>query len=467
MSRLFESRIGQEARKDNTVRKMIAKTKIFYAIVLAALLTGFAFQVKESVVKYLQGKTTTTIEWKEEKALTFPAMSFCPGFRKGSLKPVKIPNRAFPLLSYWDTHDVAPGAEIDESELKKWWYDSIFPPSEVFDFIQPPQDHHEASPESAEESRILGEDLTVNHKQIQTHDSEQVSIKSVITNYGACYTLNFHEPVSARKAAFLKLNMTGKTHIAIYIHSPGHEIGLYGNYWPAFVSQQVLTHDRNTIDFPLMKEVMSSTPGDSERCIQDENYNYADCLLQFAKRTYLNAKCSSICWFPQSLYITSNLTIPPCLTDQDTKCMSNHLVLNIIEKSERKSITGCKPECAQIRYMYNARQEVIGPHEEEVAFMFLFFESTVYSIFEEYVLYDENTIIAAVGGSLGLFLGLSCFQAVQMLTNCSKKAIENHCSTSTEVQNYSINNSLQVKDTTILSLDKKSWSAVLHCTSCS
>jgi hypothetical protein len=37
--------------------------------------------------------------------------------------------------------------------------------------------------------------------------------------------------------------------------------------------------------------------------------------------------------------------------------------------------------------------------------------------YEEYKLHDLSTIIAAVGGSMGLFLGFSCFQ-------CGKDLIE-------------------------------------------
>ncbi len=42
--------------------------------------------------------------------------------------------------------------------------------------------------------------------------------------------------------------------------------------------------------------------------------------------------------------------------------------------------------------------------------MFVRFETNDVIVLEEYLLYDFNDIIAAVGGSLGLFLGFSCLQ---------------------------------------------------------
>jgi hypothetical protein len=45
------------------------------------------------------------------------------------------------------------------------------------------------------------------------------------------------------------------------------------------------------------------------------------------------------------------------------------------------------------------------------------FSSMYLMKYEEYKLHDLSTIIAAVGGSMGLFLGFSCFQ-------CGKDLIE-------------------------------------------
>ena len=44
--------------------------------------------------------------------------------------------------------------------------------------------------------------------------------------------------------------------------------------------------------------------------------------------------------------------------------------------------------------------------------VFVRFETNEVMLLEEYLVYDFNDIVAAVGGSLGLFLGFSCLQVI-------------------------------------------------------
>ncbi len=118
------------------------KTQAFFALILLILIIGFAFQVRESVSKYLSGKTTTAIEWKSESALPLPTLSFCPGFKNGGLKPVRKPDKELAILSYFDTHNVS---ETTEEELMTWWNNYTFEAFELFDFMRPPQDHEVTS----------------------------------------------------------------------------------------------------------------------------------------------------------------------------------------------------------------------------------------------------------------------------------------------------------------------------------
>ena len=46
---------------------------------------------------------------------------------------------------------------------------------------------------------------------------------------------------------------------------------------------------------------------------------------------------------------------------------------------------------------------------------------------EEMLLYDLNSIVSAVGGSLGLFLGFSCFQVALWMASCVFKRITEMC----------------------------------------
>ena len=56
-------------------------------------------------------------------------------------------------------------------------------------------------------------------------------------------------------------------------------------------------------------------------------------------------------------------------------------------------------------------------HDENSTILYLFYTDMAVPTHEEYLLYDFNAIVSAVGGSLGLFLGFSCYEIVKMCLN--------------------------------------------------
>lgn len=102
--------------------------------------------------------------------------------------------------------------------------------------------------------------------------------------------------------------------------------------------------------------------------------------------------------------------------------MTKHLFHNIIQRWESDSNTGCPKPCDKIQFKHLIREDLTTIYEEDVSYIFLFYESTTFAILEQYVLYDFNTIVAAVGGSLGLFIGFSCFEMCKFVSRvlCGK-----------------------------------------------
>ena len=77
---------------------------------------------------------------------------------------------------------------------------------------------------------------------------------------------------------------------------------------------------------------------------------------------------------------------------------------------ERRSITKCPRSCSETRYEIQSYEDTITYQGLNTSTLYFFYQTTAYEVQEEYLLYDFNSIIASVGGSLGLFLGFSCFQ---------------------------------------------------------
>ena len=73
----------------------------------------------------------------------------------------------------------------------------------------------------------------------------------------------------------------------------------------------------------------------------------------------------------------------------------------------------CPHSCRFTTYQIHQRRDIVRwdyhPNYTEIGF---FYEDTNVAISSEYVLYDFNAIVTSVGGSLGLFLGFSCWQFI-------------------------------------------------------
>ena len=78
---------------------------------------------------------------------------------------------------------------------------------------------------------------------------------------------------------------------------------------------------------------------------------------------------------------------------------------------DRSDITGCATSCLREIHEVNVMEDFTRNLGNKTDF-FVFYGSTTVQVDTEYVLFDANAIVASVGGSLGLFLGFSCWQFV-------------------------------------------------------
>ena len=72
------------------------------------------------------------------------------------------------------------------------------------------------------------------------------------------------------------------------------------------------------------------------------------------------------------------------------------------------AVTGCQDPCTKTFYQSQFRVDPSQLGNANESYVFLVYDQTDTNIQEEILFYDFNAILAAVGGSLGLFLGFSC-----------------------------------------------------------
>jgi hypothetical protein len=75
--------------------------------------------------------------------------------------------------------------------------------------------------------------------------------------------------------------------------------------------------------------------------------------------------------------------------------------------------TKCKTPCTETTFMTTMKAL---PHDlKEYAILYLYYQTNEVDLHEEYLIFDFSSILTAVGGSLGLFLGFSFFQCGNLI----------------------------------------------------
>ena len=95
--------------------------------------------------------------------------------------------------------------------------------------------------------------------------------------------------------------------------------------------------------------------------------------------------------------------------------MVRHLRDNVTVSMLDETVTGCKRPCINMQLSYEKRiymQLKTLVNRSNVA---IYYEDKDIHVVEELLLHDLNSIVSAVGGSLGLFLGFSCFQVAMWM----------------------------------------------------
>ncbi len=122
-----------------------------------------------------------------------------------------------------------------------------------------------------------------------------------------------------------------------------------------------------------------------------------------------------MCTIPQVLIFMENSSVPPCTAQKDMEC-AHEEYRRILEAHIDPQATGCPVPCKQVRYKASLREDS-SRYLGNLTSVSLYFKTSHVIAYEEYLLYDLNTIVAAVGGSLGLFLGFSCWHCMVLVVD--------------------------------------------------
>ncbi|TRY70917.1 hypothetical protein TCAL_16388 [Tigriopus californicus] len=146
-------------------------------------------------------------------------------------------------------------------------------------------------------------------------------------------------------------------------------------------------------------------------CIDIEDASFVNCVFQKTKENFKRAYAAwkTACSIPQSQIVedaeTSN--VPLCTSKVDSDYAKDVLMKEVLGKVG-SFVQECPRDCTTRTYQIKERQDFTTFDQTNLSSAYFIWQTTNYVQEKEYYIYDVTTIVGIVGGSLGLFLGLSC-----------------------------------------------------------
>ena len=358
---------------------------IFYGvkILLVSALGGcFIAQVRHQLEKFIRRDTTFTSTKRAVDSLRLPAVSLCArnGFKFDAMRDMGLDK------SFWVYQKFGDAAFTDnKADMEAKWRNSTFDLSELVSNI-----------------RCRDENRDNIDYVIEPQDNDNITIKETNNiSQGRCYTIVIKQRYEKKfqyMTIVFKANPLTVGAINFYLHDEGLEgTGLAWNYWAVQpYGLTLLPETTYNLELNMRKHVRDSKQVD---CVEGgaTNIDAFDCVLADIR----NDSCVG-CAFPYYTHVNPEAE-NVC---KDTKAVRS--TMSCIFKSIGKSrVDQCYDPCVLPEFKVRQRESYVPGKPQGKARLFIYYYSVEEEIVEEYVLFDFNAIVAAVGGSMGLFLGFS------------------------------------------------------------
>ena len=344
-------------------RKIILKS-ILYFILLIIFIT---FYLIDEIQTYAKRSKTLTSQTIEVEILEAPQVMLCfePHFKPSMLQKYNLPKS----LNFDDIEDRS-------GNLNKW---------ELYQNL----------------SYDYDKDFTLSLESVLRKSSREIDfeVQKIATyRHGLCYLIKYNHNVSIEDEkislnfSFIGLTSDVPKSINVFLTTPNDWHGIIIDDWPLL--------EPVSFNLPIENEYTSrwiAKVSQTDNHYMKGNEDFEQCLL---KKIDEKSRCESKC-FPILYNFLQNY--PPCTTIEEFNCMFSLLF------EWRKHRYDCLQAKKNIQYKANffagPRQKNI---ETNVTFQFYFDKGTK-EIREEVLIVTEGNLLGSVGGSLGLFLGFSCF----------------------------------------------------------
>ncbi len=367
---------------------------VVYACCFLGFGTCFVLQAWDALSKYVEGAVTITVRRTVDPNLFYPTLALCPshGFNRSAIEAAGLPSTQWDVWGSGEERDsfLAPA---DPAEADRWYRLSTHSAGDVLSsafFF----DGRTEERVSLFRHGHAGNDSVVALSEVDSFD------------YGRCTVLSCLLPTRTF-ADYLRLRVSfpsGVDEVRLESFERGLELfGIALNYWQGPVKELVLrrgdsyfvelTKTSLSLKSSSSKEAAPCAPGCDLRKRMSCFYRSSRELLE-----------GDVCYWP---------VLSPWATDNDTVCANRSAVAGAVyvvneAKFKVTASASCPPCCTSIDYGYSVRTTpTTTPADDDSVRLVIYFRDLWAEFEEEKLLYDFNNIVAAVGGSMGLFLGFS------------------------------------------------------------
>ena len=371
---------------------------VFRTFLFIFLLICFSITSYESLVKWWERKTSFSETYASmEKPEPLPTFSLCsnPAFDTKLMTQLNIPSNMFfftGILGELAGHNTFPNLTQNANfTLEHIWNQTIVKPS-VF----------------AIQNTFIQNDEFLK-------DSGDVETFEVINSlwYGRCTSIVPKRSSRAKEKllmVFAFSNVVPEELIILLHETPGSRYSLVPGDYVSKGTTEVRFKPGQLTDLGVSKEIKTLKIDRKEGKCQDylgtdsQSKCYLKILAEKFQRVSEIEGCQDvkICWIPQVKNILKE-DVNQCLTKMEYECMQKVLKTDPVEMNVH-----CPQSCTHINYRIQVKS--LPQDMTQHAILLMYYTSNGYLLFEEYFVFDEIAIIVALGGSLGLFLGFSCYQ---------------------------------------------------------
>ena len=247
-------------------------------------------------------------------------------------------------------------------------------------------------------------------KGLNLGKNQSITVEKILTLWtGTCYKMSVnHTGVADRMVFTLHFDTSlGKEDTPkpeIYLTSEANAYGILGITWL----------DGNELKFPLKGYDIDFKIKAIKHIYQDQHSNctnrsYKSCISKVIYNTTLD--CPRKC-LPLTVPEPAKYWIPYCQDIEDFKCMKDKLH-EILYKSARDI---CHTNCTTLEYSGKLAYKVdqrVGDVPKKIGWTYIF-DSQSMEVHEEFLVCGPLELIGYVGGTLGLFIGFSFTEVVNI-----------------------------------------------------